>query len=175
MNLMAKYKAYLFTERPEEQKPLLQIITPRVDNSTKITDNTDKCSLIIKAPPLKSIRKNTTAREIPPIWRNPFPQGTPEARQESLNQILQALYNSATERGGGIPARIKNYINLNEREDELIPLWQNIINGNAKVKDFSDYMESKWMPALVAANRLYKEALVIEAEERFCIQNEATI
>jgi len=172
---MAKYKAYLLKYPAEEQKPVLQIIKPHVGDSTKTPDNTDSGSLILKAPPVKNIGKNTTTQDKPPIWENTFPQGSPEARRESLNQVLQALYNSATERGGGIPAKIKSYTNLNQCEDAINTLWQIIINGNANINEFSDYMESVWTPALVAANQIYRDALAVEVEERFCIMNESTI
>ncbi len=65
------------------------------------------------------------------IYHNPYPQGTPEARQESLIQVMDAIYQGSVEKvreayesGGLIP------------DQRLKAVRQAVLKGEASLKDF---------------------------------------
>lgn len=66
------------------------------------------------------------------IYRNPYPQGTPEARQESLIQVMDAIYQGSVKK---VREAYKN--------GELIPdqrleaVRQAVLKGDASLKDFN--------------------------------------
>lgn len=74
------------------------------------------------------------------IYRNPYPQGTPEARQESLIQIMDAIYQTA----------VKQAREAYDK-DELIPDQQiqtmslSVLEGKAKLKDFRALLSKAYL------------------------------
>lgn len=110
-----------------------------------------------------------------PVWVNPQAKGTKEAREESLQQVLSAIFHTATEYGGGMPARIRSCLDLDTIEKEISSQWKKVIANNTGVDSFSEFLSTNWIPALREANRRLQEGLSYKTEERYCIQNEATI
>jgi len=67
----------------------------------------------------------------PVVYRNPYPQGTPEARQESLMQVMDAIYQTACKEAKGA------YENGELIPDQRIDaVRQAVLKGDAKLKDF---------------------------------------
>ncbi len=75
--------------------------------------------------------QSTKGRQVTPVYVNPYPQGTSEARQETLMQVMGAIYQDAVKKAK------QAY-----QEGELIPdqrteaVRQAVLKGNAKLKDF---------------------------------------
>jgi hypothetical protein len=67
------------------------------------------------------------------IWRNPYPKGTPEARKESLCQIMMAIWESS------LPE-------TRVAESEGLIMQQEIMAGRGKLIDFREACE-KWKKA----------------------------
>lgn len=77
----------------------------------------------------------------PVVYRNPYPQGTKEARQESLMQCIAATWQEVHERvkeayeGKQRQFKATPHILIIERRIEA--LQQAILKGEAKLRDFS--------------------------------------
>lgn len=87
---------------------------------------------------IKAHRQEIMAELQTVIWRNPYPEGTKEARIESLVQIMDAIYHSnarkvkeAYERGELIP------------NPRLEAVKQAVLKGEAKLRDFQLAVD-KW-------------------------------
>jgi hypothetical protein len=74
------------------------------------------------------------------IYRNPYPQGTPEARQESLIQVMAAIYQGSVK-------KVKEAY----ESGELIPdprieaVQQAVLKGDAKLKDFQAVVDKAFL------------------------------
>ena len=74
------------------------------------------------------------------IYRNPYPQGTPEARQESLIQVMDAICQGSVKR---IKEAYEN--------GELIPdprieaVRRTVLKGKAKLKDFQAVVDKAFL------------------------------
>jgi hypothetical protein len=72
------------------------------------------------------------------IWRNPYHQGTKEARIESLMQVMNAIYKGSVKK-----------VREAYESGELIPnprleaVRQSVLKGEAKLKDFQAAVD-KW-------------------------------
>lgn len=89
----------------------------------------------------KAHKQNIMAElQSPVVYRNPYPQGTPEARQESLIQIMDALYE-------GSAKKVKEAY----ESGELIPnpriaaVRQAVLKGEAKLKDFQAVVDKVFL------------------------------
>jgi anti-sigma28 factor (negative regulator of flagellin synthesis) len=75
------------------------------------------------------------------IWRNPHPEGTPEARRESMMQVINATWQDVYKRVSDAyeekqtQFKATKHIRMLERRIET--LQQAILNGEAKLSDFS--------------------------------------
>jgi hypothetical protein len=78
------------------------------------------------------------------IWRNPYPQGTPEARQESLRQIMIAIWEATFDRVKiAWPMGFMSTPEVREAEAETLRIQQEVIAGQRKLIDFRKACE-KW-------------------------------
>ncbi len=74
------------------------------------------------------------------IYRNPYPQGTPEARQESLIQVMDAIYQGSVKK-----------VRETYKSGELIPdrrieaVRQAALKGVAKLKDFQAVVDKAFL------------------------------
>ena len=77
----------------------------------------------------------------PLIYHNPYPQGTLEARQESLMQCMEAtwqpVFNSVKEAYEGKQRQFKATPGLRKLERRIEVLQQAALQGEAKLSDFS--------------------------------------
>ena len=84
MNLLEKYKAMANTEEREKtQKRLIKGTTSNIRESPPVVEVSN--GLAISPPEIVEPGAIVGA-----IWRNPYPQGTPAARAESLRVIEAA-------------------------------------------------------------------------------------
>ena len=74
------------------------------------------------------------------IWRNPYPQGTKEARIKSLTQIMGAIFQEsfkkvqqAYEEAG---VKFKSTPEILNTEQRIEALQSAVLNGEAKINDF---------------------------------------
>ena len=74
------------------------------------------------------------------IYRNPYPQGTKEARQESLMQCMEATWQEVHKRVKeayeGKQRQFKATPNILILEQRIEALQQTVLKGEAKLKDF---------------------------------------
>ena len=74
------------------------------------------------------------------IYRNPCPQGTPEARQESLMQCMEATwqeaFRSVKEAYEGKQRQFKTTPHILILEQKVGALQQAVLKGEANLKDF---------------------------------------
>jgi len=74
------------------------------------------------------------------IYHNPYPQGTPEARQESLIQIMGAIYQTAVRQAQ------ETYDKGELIPDQRIPtMRQAVLKGKARLKDFRALMNNAYL------------------------------
>jgi len=77
----------------------------------------------------------------PVIYHNPYPQGTPEARQESLMQCMEAtwqdVFRSVRAAYEGRQRQSKHTPHMYIIERRIEALQQAVLKGEAKLKDFS--------------------------------------
>lgn len=75
------------------------------------------------------------------IYRNPYPQGTPEARQESMMQCMDATWQEAFRcvktAYEGKQRQFKATPHIFILEQRIDALQQAVLKGKAKLKDFS--------------------------------------
>lgn len=188
MNLLAKYRTML---RPS---PPLSLV---VDNKTDTEEREKvKKGFIGELPAISALSPPVAKTEVSnrlapthpeivqpeplvgavlPVWVNSQAKGTKEAREESLQEVLTAIYHTATADAGGMPARICSCLDLDTIEKEISSLWKKVIENNTGVNSFSEFLSTIWIPALREANRRLQDGLEYDAEERYCIQNEGTI
>ena len=74
------------------------------------------------------------------IYHNPYPQGTPEARQESLMQCMEATwqeaFRSVKETYEGKQRQFKTTPHILILEQKVGALQQAVLKGEANLKDF---------------------------------------
>lgn len=72
------------------------------------------------------------------IWQNPFPQGTPEARRQSLEGVMTAILLDARNRI--IEACKGRQYHADEKTQQMElnidRIWNEVISGSAKLEDF---------------------------------------
>ena len=88
-------------------------------------------------------------------WLNPYPRGTPEARRESLLQVMTAIWETAREevkkKQPQGPVLTKSVL---EAEDEVAVVYQRVLSGEALLADFRQAAE-KWMLAVLNAPNFF--------------------
>lgn len=92
-------------------------------------------------------------KRIPPaktrvIWRNPHPQGTLEARKESLRQCMTATWETARE--DAMQKQPEGYELTKpvlEAEDKVTETYHRVLSGNALLDDFRMAVE-RWTLAV---------------------------
>jgi len=71
------------------------------------------------------------------IWQNPYPQGTPEARQESLQQVMTAIWATTFDRVAAIwPRGFMSTPEIRTAEIEIKRVQALVISGKGKIADF---------------------------------------
>lgn len=173
LSLMVDYKANT-EEREKSQKRLFKGTTSNIrDILPPVVIEVSNRLAAATRPEI--VQPEPIVEAVLPVWVNPHAKGSKEAREESLQEVLTAIYHTATADGGGMPARIRSCLDPDNIEKEISSLWKKVIENNTGVNSFSEFLSAIWIPALQEANRRLKEGLEYEAEERYCIQNEATI
>ena len=78
----------------------------------------------------------------PAIWHNPYPQGTIEARQESLLQCMGAIClktrEAIEEAYRGEHRQYEATPVILAAEERLVVLQRSVLKGEAKLKDFQE-------------------------------------
>lgn len=104
---------------PDNAKPLLQELKRYKNEVISILNNT----------------ANT-------IWRNPYPKGTPEARQESLLQIMMAILEPVFARVAAIwPRGFVSTPEIRAAELEVEKVQSLVLSGKARISDFHRVVE----------------------------------
>jgi hypothetical protein len=76
------------------------------------------------------------------IWVNPYKQGTPEARKESLHQVMMAIWESAFDRVKVVwPRGFLSTQEICNAEIEIERVQTLILSGKAKLADFCQVVE----------------------------------
>ena len=74
------------------------------------------------------------------IWHNPYPQGTKEARIESLTQIMGAIFQESFKKVREIyeksGTQFKGTPEILNTEQRIEALQRTVLNDEAKLKDF---------------------------------------
>jgi|SRR5208283_824963 len=82
------------------------------------------------------------------IWSNPYQQGTPEAREESLQQIMTAIWESTFDRVKVVwPRGFVSTPEIRAAEIEIERVRSLVLSGKAKLADFQQAIEA-WKGSL---------------------------
>ncbi|MGP8153379.1 MAG: hypothetical protein ACLQBQ_04440, partial [Smithella sp.] len=77
------------------------------------------------------------------IWRNPYPQATPEAREESLQQIMTAIWESIFDRVAAIwPMGFVSTPEISAAEFEIERVQDLVLSGKGRLADFRQAVEA---------------------------------
>jgi len=77
------------------------------------------------------------------IWRNPYQQGTPEARQESLLQIMMAILESTFDRVAAIwPMGFVSTPEISAAEVNIEKVQTLVFSGTGIIADFQQSVEA---------------------------------
>ncbi len=79
------------------------------------------------------------------IWRNTYPQGSPEAREDSLHQVIMAILEPTFDRITAIwPQGFVSTPEIRAAELEIEKLQTLVLSGKAKITDFRKSAE-EWV------------------------------
>jgi hypothetical protein len=127
MNLLEKYQAMI-------KKPNAPSLSLVVDNKPS-TDGEVSNRLAITPPEIVEPGANTKS-----IWVNPYPQGTKEARIESLTQCIGAIFQESFKKVRKIyeksGTQFKGTPEILDTEQRIEALQSAVLNGEAKINDF---------------------------------------
>lgn len=77
------------------------------------------------------------------VWRNPYPQGTPEARKESLHQVMTAIWATTFDRVAAIrPMGFVSTPEICAAEINIERVQALVLSGKAKLADFRQAVEA---------------------------------
>ena len=124
------------------------------DSARKLIDQLRTC----KAEVVNILRTKSGPRaKVTFEWRNPYPRGTPEARRESLLQIMTAIWETA--RDEVKKKRPQGYTltkSVLEAEDEVAVVYQYVLSGEALLAAFRRAVE-KWVLAVLSSSTFLLE------------------
>ena len=98
---------------------------------------------ILKTGNIRSTEKTQPKANTKVIWRNPYPQGSPEVRQESLEQAMTAIWESTFDRVAAIwPKGFVSTLRISTAEIEIERVQALILSAKAKIADFRQAVEA---------------------------------
>ena len=93
---------------------------------------------VLDIDPAKAVRLVKAGKLKPLIWSNPFPQGTPEARRESLLKIMGAVW---TAKFQGIIKRVLGGEAKLADFNDAVEAWGRVCNEEIKENSHDEYLQ----------------------------------